>query len=261
MRLADHRSSDANPDIAVQVHTALRRAAPRVHCITNTVAQNFTANVLLAAGAVPAMTIAPEEIGAFIEWSNAMLVNLGTLDRERRVAIDKAVKTADPNNVPWVLDPVYIDRVASRRDYASALVRQGPKLIRLNAREFTALSGEDPAPNRLAHYARGHQVVLALSGEVDVVTDGERLASIANGHALMAKVTAIGCAGSALAAACLAVEPDPWRASVAAFLLYGIAGEIAAQSSRGPGSFAVALIDALHNLDAATVHDRARVTS
>ena len=74
----------------------------------------------------------------------------------------------------------------------------------------------------------------------------------------MAKVTAMGCAASALVAACLAVEPDAWRATAAALVMIGVAGELAAAKAQGPGSFAVAILDALHNLDGPTLIARAR---
>ncbi len=83
-----------------------------------------------------------------------------------------------------------------------------------------------------------------------------RLAAIANGHPLMARVTAMGCAGSALVAAFLAVEPDAWTATAAALLALGVAGEVAAARARGPGSFAVEIIDALHGSTASPVDAR-----
>jgi hydroxyethylthiazole kinase len=109
-------------------------------------------------------------------------------------------------------------------------------------------------------YARANGVVVGLSGETDLVTDGEHIASIKNGHPLMTKITAMGCAGSAVVAACLAVELDAIRAAVAALAIVGIAGELAAEKSSGPGSFATAVIDALYNLDGPTVDARARVS-
>jgi hydroxyethylthiazole kinase len=132
-----------------------------------------------------------------------------------------------------------------------------PKAVRLNHAEFAALAETEPAG--LAAYARLHKTALGLSGKTDMVTDGERFATIANGHPLMAKVTAMGCAVSALAAACLAVEPDAFRATVAALVIAGVAGEVAAQQAQGPGSFAVAMTDALHNLDGQAVAGRAKV--
>src|SRR5580704_15833883 len=93
------------PAIAADVLARIRARRPRVHCITNAVAQNFSANMLLAAGAVPSMTIAADEIAEFVSRADALLVNLGTLDPERRAAIELAVTTAGAR-VPWVLDPV-----------------------------------------------------------------------------------------------------------------------------------------------------------
>jgi hydroxyethylthiazole kinase len=252
-------SHDDVPQIAVAVLDRLRARSPRVHCITNAVAQNFTANVLLAAGAVPSMTLSAEEIGPFVAGANALLVNLGTLDRERREATVMAVKTATRGNVPWVLDPVFIDRSTPRAALARALIASAPKAVRLNAAEFFALSGGEPTREALAVYARDKKIIVGLSGATDLVSDGERLAIIANGHALMAKVTAMGCAASALVAACLAVEQDAWRATAAALTMIGIAGELAAARANGPGSFAVAIIDALYNLDGPTLMARAKV--
>jgi len=237
----------------------LRTRSPRVHCITNAVAQNFTANALLAAGCVPSMTLSPEEIASFVARSDALLVNLGTFDRERRQATEIAVQTASQDNVPWVLDPVFVDRSAARADFARGLVALGPKVVRLNHAEFSALAGSEPTGAAVAAYARDRNVVIGLSGETDLVTDGVRIATIDNGHPLMAKVTAMGCAASALIAACLAVEPDAWRASAAALVTIGVAGELAAAQAQGPGSFAVAIIDALYNLDGPTLIAQARI--
>ena len=248
------------PQIAAALLDRLRARRPRVHCITNAVAQNFTANVLLAAGCVPSMTLSPEEIGPFVAGANALLVNLGTLDRERREATAMAVEAATLGNVPWVLDPVFIDRSSPRAAFARALIESAPKAVRLNRAEFSTLADREPSREALADYARDKKTVLGLSGEIDWVSDSERFASIANGHPLMAKVTAMGCAASALAAACLAVEPDAWRATAGALLMIGVAGELAAATAQGPGSFAVAIIDALYNLDGLTLIARARVT-
>lgn len=253
-------SHDDVPQIAAVLLDRLRARNPRVHCITNAVAQNFTANVLLAAGCVPSMTVSPEEIGAFVARADALLVNLGTFDRERREATEIAVQTVQQvPRVPWVLDPVFIDRSTPRAAFARALIASAPKAVRLNGAEFFALSGSEPTRETLAAYARDKKTVIGRSGETDLVSDGERLATIANGHALMAKVTAMGCAASALVAACLAVEQDAWRATAAALTIIGVAGELAATQAAGPGSFAVAIIDALHNLDGPTIIARAKV--
>jgi hydroxyethylthiazole kinase len=236
----------------------LRAKSPRVHCITNSVAQNFTANVLLALGAVPSMTLSGEEIGAFVARSDALLVNLGTFDRERREATSIAVDSATRNGLPWVLDPVFVDRAEQRAVYARDLIFLEPKAIRLNAAEFTALAGTDPTPDAVAAYAHERRLVIGLSGETDLIGDGARMARIANGDPLMARVTAMGCAASALVAAALAVEPDTFVATASAMLIIGVAGELAAAQAQGPGSFAVAILDALYTIDGTTLAGKAR---
>jgi hydroxyethylthiazole kinase len=245
-------------DIAADILGRVRDRAPRVHCITNTVAQQYTANMLLAAGAVPSMTIAREEIVSFVASADALLVNLGTLDAERRGAIDVALGAVHAARMPWVLDPVFIESSPGRAQFARELLARGPSAVRLNPAEFAPLFGGDPADEAAARVAEACATVVALTGGIDIVTDGGRRVAIANGHPLMGRVTAMGCAGSALVCAALAVETDAWLASVAALAALGVAGEVAGATARGPGSFASAIIDVLHGLDRATL--RARLT-
>ena len=248
------------PVIAADVLARVRALSPRVHCITNTVAQALTANTLLAVGAVPSMTITPDEIGGFVQRAGALLVNLGTFDAERRMAADIAINAANEKNLPWVLDPVFVDRSAPRAAYAMGLAARAPKAMRLNRAEFIALAGVEPGGDTLASYARVQSTVVGLTGATDLVADGERLAVISNGHALMTRVTALGCAASALVAACLAVERDAWCATAAALLAIGVAGEFAAKRARGPGSFAVEILDALYALDRDMLTAHAKVS-
>src|SRR5205085_8759853 len=105
---------------------------------TNTVAQVLTANTLLAAGATPSVTTSPEEIGGFVVSADNLLVNLGTLDRERREAIGIALDAA-AGRLPWVLDPVFVDRSPSRLEFARTLIARQPAVVRLNAAELSAL--------------------------------------------------------------------------------------------------------------------------
>ncbi|MBV8825376.1 MAG: hydroxyethylthiazole kinase [Bradyrhizobiaceae bacterium] len=260
MREADRLQSTI--DIATpcaDVIERVRARSPRVHCITNAVAQNFTANVLLAAGARPSMTISPEEIGSFVASADALLVNLGTFDAARREAADRAIEVAAEEGLPWVLDPVLIDRSQPRAAYAADLVTRGPRAVRLNRAEFTALASAAPEGETLWRYAGDARTVIGLTGETDVVSDGARVATIRNGHPLMARVTAMGCVASALVAACLAIEGDAWLATTAALLAIGVAGEGAAAHARGPGSFAMEILDALDRLDRDGLLARAKV--
>jgi len=216
--------------------------------------------MLLAAGAVPSMTISPEEIVSFVASADALLVNLGTFDEDRRRAINVALGAVQTARMPWVLDPVFIERSPGRAQFARELLTHEPTAVRLNAREFAPLFGGDPADEAASRVAQACTTVVALTGNADIVTDGARRMVIANGDPLMSMVTGMGCAGSALVCAALAVETDAWLATNAALIALGIAGEVAAQSARGPGRFASWILDALHALDRATIRARIKVS-
>jgi hydroxyethylthiazole kinase len=248
------------PHITADILARLRARSPRVHCITNAVAQTFTANVLLAAGAIPSMTLSPDEIGAFVARADALLVNLGTFDQGRREAAATALEVASEEGVPWVLDPVFIDRSEPRAAYARSLVGHKPRAIRLNRAEFATLAGLEPEGDALARFALDTLAVLAMTGATDHVADGARQVALENGHPLMARVTAMGCAASALVGAFIAVEGDALVATAAALLAFGVAGEVAGAKANGPGSLATGIIDALHALDRDTLKLCARVT-
>jgi len=248
------------PHITADILARLRARAPRVHCITNSVAQTFTANTLLAAGAIPSMTLSADEIGAFVSRADALLVNLGTFDETRRAATAAALDVVGERRTPWVLDPVFVDRSEARAVYAKSLVAQNPDAIRLNWAEFITLGGVEADDAALTRYALDTLAIVALTGTVDRITDGAQFVSIENGHPLMARVTAMGCAASALVAAFLAIESDAFTATAAALLAFGVAGGIAGERASGPGSFPAALLDALYALDKRALSEKARVT-
>jgi hydroxyethylthiazole kinase len=231
---------------ASELVVRIRARRPRIHCITNSVAQAFTANALLAIGAVPSMTSSRDEIAAFVTGADGLLVNLGTLEAERREAIRIAIETAAEKSIPWLLDPVFIDRSPVRAGFAQDLAALAPAVLRGNTAEIAALGGDQV----IDVLARRLGTVVVATAETDYVTDGTRTLGIANGHPLMARVTAMGCAGAAVTAAFVAVGDDPYEATAAALLALGVAGETAAETARGPGSFAASYLDALYGLDA-----------
>lgn len=238
-----------------EVLARLKQAAPRVHCITNAVAQQFTANVLLALGAVPSMTIAPEEVVSFARSADALLINLGTLDVTRRVAIPKAITSAKEHGRPIVLDPVFVNRSPVRCAYAQELLDMSPTVLRANEDELTALF---PDTDPLAAL-QGSPVALAMTGAQDLVSGAPGAIRLANGHPLLSRVTATGCAGGAVIAAFLAVEKDSVLAVASALSVFNIAGEIAADRARGPGSLVPELLDALYLVDEAQIAARLKL--
>lgn len=241
----------------------LRAAAPLVHCLTNAVVTAFNANALLAVGAAPAMVVAPEEVEGFAAVADALLVNVGTLDAAQAQAIRLAVGAARAAGTPWTLDPVGVGALPWRSHLCAALIGERPAAIRGNASEILALAGEATggrgvdsladsaaALDAAQHLARLTGAVVAVTGPVDYITDGECVRSVEGGDARLQQVTGTGCSLSALVAAFVAVSSTPLSGVAAACALMKLAGETAARHSRGPGSFAVALLDALAQIDA-----------
>ncbi len=237
----------------------LRAAAPRVHAITNVVAQNFTANLLLAAGVNPSMTVAADEVADFTARANALLINIGTLDPVLRQSIPLAIGAARDGGKPWAFDPVLVDRSGPRLTLARAIMAQRPTVLRCNRAEFAALHGALADERSVQACAARQGTVIAVTGATDIVADATRIVRVSNGHPLMARVTAVGCAGTALIAAIAAVEPDALVATVAGLAFLGIAGELAAEVTQRPGTFGVALIDAIDALSTEHVRRRLRI--
>jgi hydroxyethylthiazole kinase len=253
----------------------LRSARPLVHCVTNLVAMDLTANLLLAAGASPVMAHAKEEVEEIAAAASALCVNIGTLDEPTRESMYLAAKAALESGTPWLLDPVGVGASAYRRETVERLARLQPSAIRGNASEIAALGtgGKDSggqgvdstleswdALDAAQELARKSGSVVAVTGSIDYVTNGHSLVAVANGHEMMGRVTAVGCALSALTAACLAVTEDALDACVHALVILGVAGEIAAERApAAPGSYRTALIDAVYQLDEATLLEAARI--
>ncbi|WP_299508502.1 hydroxyethylthiazole kinase [uncultured Roseobacter sp.] len=251
--------------------TAMRDQTPLVQNITNYVAMNVMANVMLAAGASPAMVHARGEAAEFAGIAAALSINIGTLDDEWADCMVLAATAAAERGMPWVLDPVAVGATALREEVAARLIALRPTVIRGNASEILALAGTvaqgsgadtgdsvaaaEGAANRLAIQTGA---VVAVTGAVDFVTDGRKAAHIAIGDPIMPLVTALGCSLTGVVAAFVAADA-PFEATVAALTYYGVAGEVAAETAHGPGSFQVAFIDALHAMTGDALDARARI--
>lgn len=225
---------------------AVRVRRPRVHCLMNTVVQRLVADGLTVLGCIPAMTGSVEEVAHFIGGADALLINLGTLDADRRQAIRIGTGAAQARNLPWVLDPVHCDASPPRLAFAQSLIAARPSVVRGNRHEMAGLAVDEA-------------ITAVTTGEVDWIGHGARRIGIGNGHAWLSMTTGTGCLSGALIAAFLAVEADPAIAAATALLAMGVAAELAAEKSAGPGTFAVTLLDALHELDGGTLTEKARI--
>jgi hydroxyethylthiazole kinase len=252
----------------------IRERKPLVHQITNYVVMNETANATLALGALPVMSHAVEEVEEMASVAAALVLNIGTLSRHWIEAMLLAAKAANRAGVPVVLDPVGAGATRLRTETAKRILKEAEiSVVRGNAAEVATLAGRHAEIRGVESLGAGESgvelakaaaaelgCVVAVTGPVDHVSDGERVIAVANGHELLGTVTGTGCMSTAITGCFLAVAPDrPLEAAAEALVAFGVAGEDAAIGAKGPGSFHVALYDALYNLDPATLDSRARV--
>jgi hydroxyethylthiazole kinase len=277
--LAAKRSSTREGSVSyplskvTEVIAKVRSKRPLVHHITNFVSMNACANITLCIGALPVMTHAKEEVEEMVGAASALVLNIGTLWPDQVDAMLMAGRRANERNIPIVLDPVGAGATQLRTKSAQLLLQElSIAIVRGNAAEFASLAGveakisgveslsvEGDVANIASELAREYRCVAAVTGAVDVVTDGERFVYIANGHPMMSSVTGTGCMATSVVAACAAVERDSVHAATAALAAYGLAGQIAAERARGPGTFQMHLYDALAELSADTLQSGARI--
>ena len=248
----------------------IREKSPVVHSITNYVVMNNTANALLAIGASPVMAHAEEEIEEMVGIASALIVNIGTLNPTWVRSMFKAAAAAKKRQVPIVLDPVGAGATTYRTKTALELIQATPpSIIRGNGSEIMALleeqartKGVDSAAASDAALATGRKLheacgaAVCISGETDYTIGSRGVFKGRNGHALMTRVTGLGCTATALCGAFAAVCPDPVEAAATAMAVMGIAGEIGFSRAKGPGSLQVEFLDALYRLSRQDIEGR-----
>lgn len=250
----------------------VRSQKPLVVNITNYVVMNNSANALLAIGASPIMAHSQQELAEMMSFAGALVINIGTLDSLWIPRMKYAVTQANLNHKPVILDPVGCGASQIRTQLSRDIAAQAEKLIiRGNASEIIALAGEkaqgkgvdaqdssESAVNAAKYLVAEYKCCVVVSGETDFVIDKEHLFSLKNGAKMMPYVTGTGCSLSALTGAFAAVGEDTGLAAAA---IMGIAGELAAERSNGPGSLQVNLLDALYQLDEASIRERIKLAA
>jgi hydroxyethylthiazole kinase len=274
---------DTRPEVLLQVIAAVREGGPLVQCVTNHVASSLTANVLLAAGAAPAMVDIRGEAAPFATIAGALLVNVGTPHAEQQDAAVEAAEAALRAGTPWVLDPVAVGALPVRTALARKLAALRPAVVRGNASEILGLAGTggggrgvdstntvDDAVEAAGQLIEAGAGAVAISGPVDVVVTAGGITRLTGGHPLLTRVTGAGCSLGALAAACCAVGTGAvgtgaggagaGTAAAAASWWLSAAAEVAAEQASGPGSFAVALLDRIASIDETELLARLRLS-
>lgn len=249
----------------------LQDTQPLVHCITNSVANNFVANVCLAIKASPAMIDNKQEAGNFARIASALSINTGTPTPEQALAMQYAAQSANAEHTSWVLDPVgYSEILAWRSQIVDDLLKYHPTIIRGNASEITTLAGAQSSSKGVDSTLDSKQVIdqaqqllgtcdcVAISGKTDyILSKALGILAITGGSNLQPKVTAMGCALGAVCAAYLGVmeeDQSPVLAAIAAHVHFAVAAQIAEKKmiaqNAGIGSFQIFFLDALFQITA-----------
>lgn len=239
---------------------AIRDKSPLIHNITNYVVMNYTANALLSMGASPVMAHSVDEVEDMTAIANALVINIGTLSAEWVASMIKAGKKASQLGKPIVLDPVGSGATPYRTSCSKKIIDETRlSVIRGNASEILSLTTIDAktrgvdsshsvkdASEAAKMLAKQLKTVVAITGQQDFVTDGERILKVSNGHPMMGRITGTGCTATAIIGAFLSVDSDPLTAAATALAFFGLAGELAAKNAAAPGSYMIALLDALY---------------
>ena len=272
---------------ANELATALenvRTSTPLVHCITNYVTVNDCANALLACGGSPIMSDEPEDVVDITTICGGLVLNIGTLNKQTIAGMRAAGKRASELGHPIVLDPVGAGASTLRTATASeildtmdvAVIRGNMSEIKAVAGASAATRGVDVNPDDVVtdenlaasaafakELAKKTGAIIAITGAIDIVANDERAFAIRNGNAIMGKITGAGCMLSCLVGAySVANKENMLEGVVAAIAGVGLCGQIAAErmtEADGNGSFRTYLLDAMYNLDAATLADGALV--
>jgi hydroxyethylthiazole kinase len=245
-----------------QLLREIRKTRPLVHHLTNIVVANDNANTMLSLGALPVMAYAREEVEEMVSQAGALVVNLGTLTKELVESALLAGRRANALGVPVILDPVGAGATYFRKESALLFLREVKvAVLRGNVAEVRSLlglssrmRGVESGDNSWDHLsvareaAQQFALVVAVTGAIDYVSDGSRAIAVHNGHALLTRVTGTGCMATSLCGAFAALKRDFLFSTAGALGFLGVCAEKSALHAHGPGSFRVALFDAMYNL-------------
>lgn len=251
----------------------IKKEQPLVHHITNYVAANSQANITLSIGASPLMAEHPKEVKEILSLVNCLVINTGTITPGQLNLIIKCVGLAAEIGVSFVLDPVGVSCSKIRLNLVKEILNKyRPAVIKGNIAEIKTLAGkattargvdsleeEGEIESIIKEFADNYDIITAVTGRVDYITDGETVISIENGSPLMKKVTGTGCMTGSLIAAFQSVETDPLLAAIGGVLTMALAGEKAASDNSGPGTLFTGLFDQVYWINERTIMNQSKL--
>ena len=262
----------------------LREKTPLVHQITNYVTINDCANITLAVGGSPVMAEDIHEVREMVSLASSLVLNIGILNTGVIESMIVAGKRANELNIPVILDPVGVGATSYRTESCKKIMGEVRlAVVRGNLSEIKTIYGIDTitrgvdasesfavnsdeftkAKEMAKDFAIKFNTVVAMTSEVDIVTDGKTLYTISNGHKMMSRVTGTGCMCTAVIGCYLGAGDDNLIAALAGTVSMGIAGETAYErldkKVEGSGTFRVKMIDAMYNLCETEINKRSKI--
>jgi hydroxyethylthiazole kinase len=239
----------------------IKERQPLVLCLTNYVTMDFMANSLLAIGAAPLMSEDMREIDELVSISQAVYINLGTLNDAFLQRSRLAAQIARQQQIPVILDPVGCGASRLRTQAAQQLLPFAD-ITRGNASEIIALNhciaqskgvetmhSVEAAMDTAQQLAQHNDKVIAISGAEDFICQNDKTCHVPFGSPLMPLVTGMGCTLTAIIAAFSSCESDFFKASCTAITYFGLCGQLTAEKTRWPGSFKEQFINHLFEPD------------
>lgn len=252
-----------------EIINKVRSQKPVVHMISNYVTAESVADITLAAGGSPVMADEPEEMEEIVLGADALVINMGTINYNKMISMERAATVAKDKGIPVVLDPVGVMSSSLRLEFALKLLEEGfISIVRGNYSEVKAIvteelkgkgvdaleTGADAEGEALKLAQKGankYGCIFAVTGAVDSISDGKRAVVLNNGHPLLSDITGAGCMTSALIGTCAAVAEDMLVAAACGIVIIGQGAELAANfldKKDGPGMFKVRLMDGVYHV-------------
>ena len=243
----------------------VKEKKPIIHHITNFVTMNDSANIALAIGGSPLMAFDENEVIDAVNLASCLVINIGTLNSNNYNGILLAAKRANEINIPIILDPVGVGLSKYRLNLVDKLLRDFKiSIIRGNMLEIGTLAGMNFKNTGIDSYIKNEDgkgmakslskklnSIIAITGEIDIISDGVMVYSVHNGTNLLSKVTGTGCMTTSLIGAYSGITDDYLLSTIAGIMTMGVSGELALESLNeddGIGTFKVKLFDSIYNL-------------
>lgn len=251
----------------------IRSEKPVVHHLTNWVTIYDCANIVKVMGASPVMAHAREEVAEMAKIASALVLNIGTLDKEFIESMKIAARSANEKGIPVILDVCGAGATQLRNEKSFELLDAVRiDIIKGNSSEVAKISGEDVKTKgvdateveaNLIHIAqklaKGRRCTIVITGEEDIVADEKKVYIIKNGHPMMTGIVGTGCMATSVIGTFAAVEKDLALAATCGLTCFEIASEKAAKISGGPGTFKEKIYDCIFHLDEKTINKMQKI--